>query len=393
MRYMIEKILLENFKSINKQQISLAPITVIIGPNRSGKSSILQALGVLKGFVVNASRPLDQFFNLHFINLGSYKNIVYRHDKDLVMKIGVEIGNENADLQFALKLGPKSATAISWKKPVEVETETPISLPWSPKPQRTEFTYKTEKLTFVWDGLNVVIEPAEPELSNLTNMHKTEIQNMNILFSNRGFMKPIYQRQTPSLPPTLSATADQIASLLDDVDFETTVMTWTGEVFGVRVEAKTVPPNISLITRLRHFAPNIVTEGFGLNQATYMFAVLAAAKDGSLIGIEEPEISLHPRAQSKLARVFMEIVKTMNKRILMTTHSEHLLIGLLTLIANGELMPDDLAIWSMERRGYTSKAKRLKINEKGQVEGGIKDFFEHELSTAMEYIKALAKGS
>ena len=390
---MIEKILLENFKSINKQQISLAPITVIIGPNRSGKSSILQALGVLKGFVVNASRPLDQFFNLHFINLGSYKNIVYRHDKDLVMKIGVEIGNENADLQFALKLGPKSATAISWKKPVEVETETPISLPWSPKPQRTEFTYKTEKLTFVWDGLNVVIEPAEPELSNLTNMHKTEIQNMNILFSNRGFMKPIYQRQTPSLPPTLSATADQIASLLDDVDFETTVMTWTGEVFGVRVEAKTVPPNISLITRLRHFAPNIVTEGFGLNQATYMFAVLAAAKDGSLIGIEEPEISLHPRAQSKLARVFMEIVKTMNKRILMTTHSEHLLIGLLTLIANGELMPDDLAIWSMERRGYTSKAKRLKINEKGQVEGGIKDFFEHELSTAMEYIKALAKGS
>jgi len=390
---MITQVILENFKSASKQSIDLAPITVIIGPNRSGKSSILQALGVLKGFVENASRPIDQLFNLHSINLGSYKNVVHKHKDELTMKIGVEISNEDIDLRFSLQLGPKSATLIRWKKPFKVEAHAPITLPWSPKPERTQFIYGNKKLTFVWDGLNTVIEPADPELSDFINIHKTEIQKMNILFSNRGFLKPIYQRQEASLPSTLSMTQDRIASLLDDVDFETTVMTWTEEVFGVRVEAKTVPPNIRLITRLRHFAPNIVNEGFGLNQATYMFAVLAAAKEGALIGIEEPEISLHPQAQTKLARIFQEVIKTMNKRILITTHSEHLLVGLLTLVANGELRPDQLGIWSMERKGYSSKAKKLKVNEKGQVEGGIPDFFEHELSTSMEYIKALAKGS
>ena len=354
----------------------------------------MQALGVLKGFVENASRPIDQLFNLYYINLGPYRDVVYKHDDGLIMTIGVEIGNEETNLRFILGLGPKNVTAIDWKKPFKVAALSQITLPWSPKPQRTPFKYNAKDLTFVWDGLNAVVEPTkEAELSGLVNMHKTEIQNLHILLSNRGFMKPTYQIQKALLPTTVAKTDNQIASLLDDADYETTVMTWTKEVFGVAVQAKIRPPNISWITRLRHFAPTIVNEGFGLNQVAYMFAVLAAAEEGSLIGIEEPEISLHPRAQSKLANVFVEVAKTMNKHILITSHSEHLLIALLTLIANGKLMADDLAIWSMERKGYTSKAKKLKITEKGQVEGGIEDFFEHELSTSIEYMKALAKGA
>jgi len=390
---MLTELSLTDFKSITEQSINLAPITVLIGPNRSGKSSILQALGVLKGFVENPSRPIDQLFNLYSVNLGNFRDVIHKHNADLKMKIAVRFVDENVNLVFGLGLGSQSYTAIIWDEPFKVEAINNITLPWSPKPERTGFKHDDEELVFVWDGLNAVIEPApQPKLSGLINMHKTEIQNMQILFSNRGFVKPMHQRQTTSLPATMSMTEDQVASLLDEVDFETTVMSWTEEVFGVRVQAKTVPPNITLITRLRHFAPKIVNEGFGLNQATYMFAVLAAAKEGSLIGIEEPEISLHPRAQSKLAEVFLEVAKTMNKQLLITTHSEHLLIALLTLIAKGKLKPDDLAIWSMKRKGYTSKAKKLKINEKGQVEGGIEDFFEHDLSTSMDYIKALAEG-
>ena len=389
---MLKRILIENFKSISHQQISLAPITVLIGPNRSGKSSILQALGVLKGFVENAKRPIDALFDLYSVNLGSYKDVVYKHNDELLMKIGVDIGNEDVDLNFSFQLGSQSSTSISWKKPFKVEAESLITLPWSPKPEEASFKYDDEDLTFVWNGLDAAVKPEpKPELSELINIHKKEIQNMHILLSNRGFMRPIYQRKKAQLPITLSVTEDEIASLLEDADFETRVQAWTQDVFGVRVEAKTVPPNVSLISRLRYFAPNIVNEGFGLNQATYMFSVLAAAKEGSLIGIEEPEISLHPRAQSKLASVFLDVAETMNKCILITTHSEHLLIALLTLIANGRLAPDRLAIWSMERKGYTSKATQLEINEKGQVEGGITDFFEHELSASIEYIKALAK--
>ena len=45
---MINTITLENFKSYEKEiKINLGKITVLIGPNNSGKSSILQALILL----------------------------------------------------------------------------------------------------------------------------------------------------------------------------------------------------------------------------------------------------------------------------------------------------------------------------------------------------------
>ena len=389
---MLKSIHLKNFKSIKEQKLELAPITVLVGPNGCGKSSVLQALGVLKGFVQNPNRGLNDLFNLHFVNLGSFKDVVYTHNVSSNIEIGVETINESVNLEFILQLGKQSATTIKWKKPFEHEMQALITLPWSPKPDRKSFTYGGKKLTFVWDGLNAVVEPKTAELSDIINLHKSESQNMHILLSRRGFHSPLYQIQKPSLPVTLAVTEAQVVSLLEDADIEEMVMTWTEEVFGVQVRAKVTPPNITLVTRSRRFAPKIVNEGLGLNQATYVFSILATAKEGSLIAIEEPEISLHPKAQSKLANIFTEVA-AMKKRILFTTHSEHIVIALLTLVAKGKLLSEDLSIYSFEKTAYTSKAKKLKINEKGQIEGGIKDFFEHELSSSIEYMKALAQGS
>ena len=44
---MIEKLTLQNFKVLRDVEVGLRPLTVIVGPNTSGKSSILQGLSVL----------------------------------------------------------------------------------------------------------------------------------------------------------------------------------------------------------------------------------------------------------------------------------------------------------------------------------------------------------
>jgi len=394
---LINSIYIKNFKSIKEQHFQLSPITVLIGANGSGKSSVLQALAVLKGFIEAPNRALDALFNLPYINLGKFKDVILAHRKNETIEVGLEVSKGKNDLQFVVELGSKSSsTMIQWRKPVAVQMQSPITLPFSPVPKRVKFKHGQKELILVWDGLNAVIEPpAEAKsLSDIIGLHKTEIQKMSILLSRRGFTKPQHQSQKPSIPFTSVITEDQVASLLEDADIEESVMSWTEEVFGVQVRAKPTPPNIIIVTRARQFAPTIVNEGLGLNQATYMFTVLKAAEEGSLIAIEEPEISLHPQAQSKLANVFAEVAR-LNKRILITTHSEHILIALLTLIAKGELSPTDLSIYSFSKaaRVHTCKAKKLKINEKGQVAGGIENFFNHELSASLEYMKALAKGS
>jgi len=391
---LISSIYIKNFKSIKEEHFAVSPITVLIGPNGSGKSSVLQALAVLKGFVEAPARGLDNFFDLHYVNMGTFKDVVFAH-KSLTetIKIGIEISEEKNDSEFVVELGSKSSsTTIAWRKPVQVHMQTPIKLPFSPTPKRTKFMYGKEELTLVWDGINAVVEPATADLEAIAGLHKSEIQKMSILLSRRGFTKPLHQSQKPSIPFTSVITEDQVASLLEDADIEESVMSWTEEVFGIQVRAKPIPPNVTIVTRARQFAPKIVNEGLGLNQVTYIFAILKAAQEGSLIAIEEPEISLHPQAQTKLAHIFVEVAK-LNKRILITTHSEHILIALLTLIAKGEMLPTDLTVYSFGKTNYVSKPKRLKINEKGQVVGGLKNFFDHELSSSLEYMKALAKGS
>lgn len=49
--------------------------------------------------------------------------------------------------------------------------------------------------------------------------------------------------------------------------------------------------------------------------------------------IEEPEISLHIEAQLELPPI-----------------SEHLILALKPLIVNGELKPEDVAIWHFEKK-------------------------------------------
>lgn len=47
---MIDSVTIQNFKAIRRAEIALTPFTVFVGPNGSGKTTILQAIGVIAGF-------------------------------------------------------------------------------------------------------------------------------------------------------------------------------------------------------------------------------------------------------------------------------------------------------------------------------------------------------
>ncbi len=48
---MIKSIYIDNFKALNDFSINRKPLTILIGGNASGKSSILQAIDLVIGFV------------------------------------------------------------------------------------------------------------------------------------------------------------------------------------------------------------------------------------------------------------------------------------------------------------------------------------------------------
>ena len=86
--------------------------------------------------------------------------------------------------------------------------------------------------------------------------------------------------------------------------------------------------------------------------------------------IEEPEIHLHPKAQADLAS--SASLKTRQSElansIIFTTHSEHVVGRLLTLVAEGTLAADELAIYEKDDKGVCS-ASEIEVTDRGQVTG------------------------
>src|SRR6266496_464795 len=85
---------LENFRGFKKAvPIPLAPLTFLVGPNSSGKSSIYDALLLLtqSEVMLTDEPPLVPTWIGSLVDLGSFKDAVYDHKTSLTIKLGVEL--------------------------------------------------------------------------------------------------------------------------------------------------------------------------------------------------------------------------------------------------------------------------------------------------------------
>lgn len=91
---MITSLSIENFKSFSKsQKLNLSPITLIYGPNSSGKSTIIQSLMMLKQTVLAKSANGSVITNGDTINLGSFDSLVHGQKADSNVHIELEYKN------------------------------------------------------------------------------------------------------------------------------------------------------------------------------------------------------------------------------------------------------------------------------------------------------------
>jgi predicted ATPase len=145
---------------------------------------------------------------------------------------------------------------------------------------------------------------------------------------------------------------------------------------------------ISLLFSKGKFASSIANEGGGINQLVLLFTILTGSPKKSVICLEEPEIHLHPAKQSQLMKTILKIVQEDEKQIILTTHSEYVLYPLLAAVSSGNLKPEDLSIYYFQYDDKNNKtlAEKLEVNDKGQLKGGLKGFWEATVSAMSEFI-------
>jgi len=147
------------------------------------------------------------------------------------------------------------------------------------------------------------------------------------------------------------------------------------------------------ISQVLPIVAQIVNLKVAVNRGRYFYG--STDKMSSMFIIEQPELHLHPGAQAELANLFVEAVsggiETSQTRVLIETHSEHMIRRLQALIADksNSITNEHVKIYYIDKNERNEAfVTEMKIAENGQfINEWPSGFFDkaHELS--MELLK------
>jgi predicted ATPase len=434
---------LENFKSWDDTgQVRLAPFTVFFGRNSSGKSSLLQALLLMK----QTTESLDQRQVLNLggndalVDLGTFSDVAFRHEttRDVslafdwrlprVLDIAVPVKHRvRADrLSFRATIGVTGSQqrlpeiAVKEMRYV-VGTDTATSVGMRRLGPRN--------YELVTNGLDIALrsgmrtnlpDPVKcysfPEVATRSFTDSAILLELPYQFeelmSGISYVSPLRSRPSRtyqwrgSSPASVGPSGENtVAALLasnnepdwiPDV-FQATVGTWLKRM-GVVSEFEIVEIGTGTdLYELRVIAPggttpvSIPDAGFGVSQVLpVLVQAFYAASDTSVL-LEQPEIHLHPAAQSVLGDALLAAVQENDVQLVVETHSEHLLHRIQRRIAEEQITKDDVALYFIETSQGRSEIHELKVDQYGNITNWPQDFFGDEMSDLAAMTEAAAE--
>ena len=412
---MITNITLENFKCFHKVEINPKLVTLFIGPNGTGKSGVLQALLLLKqskdagqrldlrGRLINLPEDDFLFHGVHgesgragLTLSGYYALPTLELDTPVAFDLGIaysrraEVVEVTQNKAIATYMGRRVETQATDWAVQEQEQDDPADVDGEP-------SHLAHFRAFVEEQLQERFERAHEEMRQGV---PTLLRRLRAVPAARGFAQP--EHTLVDAPPSevslalgLGQQEDQIiSSLVYSQSAVNRLSIWMNRVTGVGFITD-IQPNRTIrpASNTKAGSVSLLAEGFGTNALVLLLFELAKAERESTLLIEEPEIHLHPKAQAELASVIVEEAKASNKQVIMTTHSEHIAGRLLTLVAEGAISPEEVAIYSFEKDDETGvcSASEIEVTPRGQVMGGLRSFFETDLDEMSRYSDALRK--
>ena len=118
----------------------------------------------------------------------------------------------------------------------------------------------------------------------------------------------------------------------------------------------------------------IADYGFGVSQCLPIFVQGALMPPHTSMMVEQPEAQLHPTAQLEMGSFFTDLWRKRKVESIIETHSDNILLRLRRLIAKGNLSHEDVSVafftFDQDNRNMPI-VKNLDINEDGSMQPGL----------------------
>jgi hypothetical protein len=401
----ITRIAVEGFKSIvNRQEIEIAPLTILAGANSSGKSSIMQPLLMLKQTLEQTTDPGPLWIGGPNVKFTSNDQFLSRAGSSKGLLIA-ELSTETSS--FAVSFSKSAERGMEVVEERRVVNGVPITLTPTMSPATiqnlTEMYFKENSGVPAIRSSRFFLRPSAGGVPEILLMEwiAPYIQEVIHVPGLRGNAERTYPVRAvgPNFPGTFE---DYSASLIDAWQTEANIKrsTLDRDLQHLGLADKVVARRLNdvqielQVNWLRNGNSDDMVSirdvGFGVSQTLPVLVALRAASEGQLVYLEEPEIHLHPRAQVKLADILADAAKR-GVRVVAETHSTLLLTAIQTLVAKGELKPELVKLHWFQRDATTgvTQVTPANLDENGAFGDWPEDFDDVILKTESAYLDAV----
>ena len=113
---------------------------------------------------------------------------------------------------------------------------------------------------------------------------------------------------------------------------------------------------------------NLIDVGYGISQVLPVVTELLLEDAPPMFLLQQPEVHLHPVAQAALGSLFCQIADS-DRQLVVETHSDHLLNRVRMDVRDGvsALKPDDVSILFFERNDLDVQIHSIRIDEEGNI--------------------------
>lgn len=374
---MITNIKIKNFKSLEDIDVKCSNLNVLTGLNGMGKSSVIQALLLLrqsheKGMLQNDGLSLRG----DLVQIGTVKEALYDFSTSKDGKITFDI-EFNAD--------QKSKSWNFAKTTLQQEDKDSDYMRFSTNPNEEIPEYYQDYSLFKNNTFKYL---------NADRWVKNEYETSDFNVIRNRFLGKHGEFTTHYL---IHFENEEINSELifpngsgiNQLGIQ--VSEWMTEISpNIKVKAEKIKGVNSVKLRYIFEGNDLSTNeimplnvGFGITYVLPVIVALLSAKKGELLIIENPESHIHPKGQSLIGRLMAKVAET-GVQIFVETHSDHIMNGILVSLylqnkgLEKGIVLDNLKINFFRRMKDSLSSELIPINikENGRVVGIPDDFFD-----------------
>lgn len=356
---MLTDLNLFQFKRFKDEYIELFPLTLLTGINGMGKSSVIQALMVLRqsfdrGDLQNNNKIVIE--DKELVNLISPKDILYTDA-------------ESSEVSFTLS--DDKDNEASWTIIAEGIDN---SLPCIFKEIKGDI-FSSSLFDSNFQYLNAERIGPRPNYDKLTiNRNHSPIGCRGEFTANR-LLEAVATNEIVQLDGVImkgysTMVYDQVSA-------------WVSEIIYPGTKIKPAISDNAKINLNYTFKEqptrtfNPMNIGFGFSYALPIILAVLTGKKDSLLIVENPEAHLHPKGQSRMGRL-LALAAESGMQVIIESHSDHLLNGIRLATKKKELscMNSQIHYFTNEKSNNGNYKISFAIEEDGKVEKWPSGFFD-----------------